>query len=101
MLILTDSNFETEVLKSELPVLADFFATWCGPCQMLGPIIEELATELAGKVKVVKIDVDQASQTAEKYQIMSVPTLILFKDGQVVKQMAGFRGKEDLLKEIS
>ena len=101
MVILNDENFDKEVLESDLPVLVDFFATWCGPCHMLGPIIEELATELAGKVKVVKVDVDQASQTAEKYQIMSVPTLILFKNGQIAKQMAGFRGKEDLIKEIS
>lgn len=101
MLVLSDSNFESEVLKSELPVLADFFATWCGPCQMQGPIVEELAKELEGKVKVVKVDVDQAQQTSQKYGVMSVPTLILFKSGQVVKQLTGFRGKEDLLKEIS
>jgi len=100
MLILTDENFETEVLKSELPVLVDFFAEWCGPCQMMGPIVEELAKELEGKVKVVKVNVDQAPQVSEKYSIMSIPTLILFKNGQIVKQMVGFRGKEDLLKEI-
>lgn len=101
MLILDDTNFGSEVLKSELPVLVDFFAEWCGPCKMMGPIVEELAKELEGKVKVVKVDVDKAQQSAEKYAIMSVPTLILFKNGQIVKQMAGFRGKEDLLKEIS
>lgn len=100
MLILTDDNFETEVLKANLPVLVDFFAEWCGPCQMQGPIVEELAKELKDKVKVVKVDVDKAQQTSQKYGIMSVPTLVLFKKGQIVKQMAGFRGKEDLLKEI-
>lgn len=101
MLILNDANFESEVLKSDLPVLVDFFAEWCGPCKMTGPIIEELAKELEGKVKVVEVNVDQAQQISQKYNVMSVPTLILFKNGQVVKQMVGFRGKEDLIKEIS
>ena len=101
MLILTDVNFEEEVLKSNLPVLVDFFATWCGPCKMMGPIVEELAKELEGKVKVVEVDVDKAPQSAEKYAIMSVPTLILFKNGQVVKQMVGFQSKADLVKEIT
>lgn len=100
MLILDDSNFETEVLKSDLPVLVDFFAQWCPPCQMLGPIIEELAKEIEGKVKVVKVDVDQAPQTSQKYNILSVPTLILFKGGQESKRMVGFRSKQDILKEI-
>jgi len=101
MLILTDDNFENEVLKADLPVLVDFFAQWCPPCQMQGPIVEELAKEVEGKVKVVKVDVDRAPQTSQKYNVMSIPTLILFKNGQVVKQMVGFRGKEELLKEIS
>jgi len=101
MLILTDDNFEGEVLKADLPVLVDFFAQWCPPCQMQGPIVEELAKEVEGKVKVVKVDVDRAPQTSQKYNVMSIPTLILFKNGQVVKQMVGFRGKEELLKEIS
>jgi len=100
MLILTDDNFENEVLKADLPVLVDFFAQWCPPCQMQGPIVEELANEMEGKVKVFKVDVDQAPQTSQKYNIMSIPTLILFKNGQVVKQMVGFRGKEDLKEEI-
>ena len=101
MVILSDSNFDQEVLKSELPVLVDFFAEWCGPCKMMGPIVEELGKELEGKAKVVKVDVDKAQQTAEKYSIMSVPTLILFKSGQVVKQMVGFQSKADLVKEIT
>lgn len=100
MIIFTDQNFPQEVLKSDLPVLVDFWAEWCPPCQMMGPIVEEVALELEGKIKVGKLNVDQAQQTASKYSIMSIPTLILFKNGQVVKQMVGFKGKEDLLKEI-
>lgn len=96
----TDENFETEVLKSEIPVLVDFFAVWCGPCQMMAPVIEELSKEMEGKVKIGKINADENPQTSEKYGIMSIPTLILFKDGQVVKTLQGFRTKEDLLKEI-
>lgn len=96
----TDENFETEVLKSEIPVLVDFFAVWCGPCQMMAPVIEELSKEMEGKIKIGKINADENPQTSEKYGIMSIPTLILFKDGQVVKTLQGFRTKEDLLKEI-
>ena len=97
----TDQNFEEEVLKSELPVLVDFFAVWCGPCQMMAPVIEEMAKELEGKVKIGKMNVDESPQTAEKFGIMSIPTLILFKDGQVVKTFQGFRTKEDIIREIS
>jgi len=97
----TDQNFETEVLKSEIPVLVDFFAVWCGPCQMMAPAIEEIAKEQETKIKVGKMNVDENPQTAEKYSIMSIPTLILFKDGQVVKTFQGFRTKEDIIREIS
>ncbi|PIQ69886.1 thioredoxin [Candidatus Shapirobacteria bacterium CG11_big_fil_rev_8_21_14_0_20_40_12] len=97
----TDQNFEEEVLKSELPVLVDFFAVWCGPCQMMAPVIEEMAKELEGKVKIGKMNVDENPQTAEKYGIMSIPTLILFKNGEPVKTLQGFRGKEDIVKEIT
>ena len=97
----TDQNFETEVLKSEIPVLVDFFAVWCGPCQMMAPVVEELAEELEGKIKVGKMNADENPQTSEKYNIMSIPTLILFKDGQVVKTFQGFRTKEDIIREIS
>ena len=96
----TDQNFEEEVLKSELPVLVDFFAVWCGPCQMMAPMIEELAKELEKKVKIGKMNVDENPQTAEKYGIMSIPTLILFKKGEAVKTLQGFRSKEDIVKEI-
>ena len=96
----TDQNFEEEVLKSELPVLVDFFAVWCGPCQMMAPVIEELAKELEKKVKIGKMNVDENPQTAEKYGIMSIPTLILFKKGEAVKTLQGFRGKEEIIKEF-
>lgn len=101
MIILDDQNFDQEVQNSDLPVLVDFFADWCGPCQMQGPIIEELAKELDGKVKVVKVNVDQSPQTSQKQSVMSIPTLVLFKNGQEIKRMTGFQSKEDLLKEIT
>jgi thioredoxin 1 len=85
----TDSNFESEVLKSELPVLVDFWAVWCAPCHMIAPIIEELANERDGSLKVTKMDVDSNPLTASKYGIRSIPTLLLFKNGEVVDQMIG------------
>lgn len=89
-------NFESEVLKSNVPVLVDFWATWCGPCRMIGPIIEEIASEYAGKAKVAKADVDQNQELAEKYQVRSVPTLLIFKDGGVVEQLVGAVSKKAL-----
>lgn len=99
--VFNDDNFENEVLKSKEPVLVDFFAEWCGPCKMMAPIIEEVAKETEGNVKVGKIDVDDSSEVAEKYGVMSVPTLILFKDGEISKTLVGFRNKEDIIKEIT
>ena len=99
--LFTDQNFESQVLKSELPVLVDFFAVWCGPCQMMAPVVEEIAKEQEGKIKVGKTNVDENPQTAEKYGVMSIPTLILFRGGEAVKTITGFRSKEDILKEIS
>jgi len=81
--------------------LVDFFAIWCGPCQMMAPVVEEIAQEMEGKVKVGKMNVDENPVTAEKYGIMSIPTLILFKNGEAVKTLVGFRGKEEILREIS
>ncbi|PIS14060.1 thioredoxin [Candidatus Shapirobacteria bacterium CG09_land_8_20_14_0_10_47_13] len=101
MIILTDQNFEAEVLKSDLPVLVDFWAPWCGPCQMAGPIIEELAAEYAGKVKVGKINIDENTQTPMKYGVMSIPTVMLFRAGQEVGKEVGFAGKEGYLKLIT
>lgn len=93
---LADDNFEAEVIKSETPVLVDFFAEWCGPCKMLAPIIEELTSEYEGKVKIVKLNVDETQETASKYQVMSIPTLIFFKGGEVVEKLVGFQSKEVL-----
>lgn len=98
--VLTDENFEQEVLQVKGPVLVDFWATWCGPCRMLAPVIEELASEYAGRVKVCKLDVDQGMNTAGKYQISSVPTLIAFKNGQVVFQAAGLQSKDALAAKL-
>lgn len=99
--LFTDQNFGSQVLKSELPVLVDFWAVWCGPCQMMVPIIEEIAKEQEEKIKVGKMNVDENPQTAEKYGIMSIPTLILFRGGEAVKTITGFRSKKEILKEIS
>jgi len=84
-----DTNFEDEVIKSQVPVLVDFWATWCGPCQTAGPIIEKIAGEYEGKAKVCKLNVDEGRQTASKYSVMSIPTLNFFKDGKVVDQIVG------------
>ena len=84
-----DSNFKHEVLESDIPVLVDFWAAWCGPCKMIAPTIEEIAKEYQGKLKVCKLNVDEANQTAANYGIMSIPTLIIFKNGQVMEQIVG------------
>lgn len=97
-LILNSQNFEQEVLKSEMPVLVDFFATWCGPCQAMAPILEEFTKENEGKVKVGKVDVDQNSQLAEKYGVMSIPTLVAFKNGIEIGRKIGVVGKDELAK---
>ncbi len=86
---ITDSNFEAEVLKSSIPVLVDFWAPWCGPCRALTPTIEQLATEYAGKVKVVKLNTDENPESAVKFRINSIPNLIFFKDGKPVDQLIG------------
>jgi thioredoxin 1 len=99
-LTFTDQNFETEVLKSDKPVLVDFWAPWCGPCQMMGPVIEELAKEFEGKVKVGKLNVDENNAVAQKYGIMSIPSLKIFKGGQVVKEFTGVQAKETLKGEL-
>lgn len=94
---LSTENFEKEVLKSEKPVLVDFYADWCGPCNAMAPVIEELAKELGGKVKVGKINVDENPDIAVEYNVMSIPTLIVFKNGKEEKRLVGLRNKEELI----
>src|ERR1700735_5682375 len=91
---ITDANFEAEVVNSETPVLVDFWAEWCGPCRMLAPTIDELADEYKGKVKVGKVDTDSNRNTAMKYSINAIPTVIVFKGGQIVQKISGLRGKK-------
>jgi thioredoxin 1 len=98
---LTDTNFNEEVKGSSEPVLVDFWAEWCGPCKMIAPILEEIASEQSGKVRVAKLNVDDAPATAQEFQVMSIPTLILFKDGEPQKRLVGARGKGQLLEELS
>ncbi len=94
-------NFEQEVLQSSTPVLVDFWATWCGPCQMMGPVVEQLSEELAGQVKFCKVNVDENPDLAEKYDIMSIPNFKFFKGGNVVGETLGAVGKDGLLKLIN
>lgn len=94
---ITSENFEKEVLNSEVPVLVDFFATWCGPCKMMSPVVEELAKEMEGKAKVYKVDTDEEQNLAIKYGIMSIPTFIVFKNGEPVGKAIGMRDKEELI----
>lgn len=97
---LTDQNFKTEVLDEKMPVLVDFWAAWCSPCKIVGPIIEELATEYNGKLKVGKLNVDENGQTAQSFGIMSIPSILFFKNGQVVKTMIGAQSKDSFKREI-
>jgi thioredoxin 1 len=97
---LTQENFDTEVLKSEIPVLVDFWATWCGPCKAMAPILEEIASENAGKLKVAKLDVDSQSAIAQKYGVMSMPTFMIFKGGKQIAQAIGAMPKSQLMSVI-
>jgi thioredoxin 1 len=101
LLAITESNFETEVLQSELPVLIDFWAVWCGPCKMIAPIVEELAKEYVGKAKIAKCDVDSNQQVAIKYGIRSIPTLLIFKNGQVAEQIVGALPKNHITQKLN
>lgn len=90
-------NFTDEVINSDIPVLVDFWATWCGPCRMIAPIIEELASEFDGKVKVCKVNVDEEMELALQYRVESIPLLLLFKDGKVVNKLVGLNDKEEII----
>ncbi len=96
VLEITSENFEEEVLKSEKTVLVDMYATWCGPCKMQSPIIDKIADEQGENIKVAKIDIDEAPEIAEKYGVMSIPTLLIIKNGEVAKQFVGLTKKEDI-----
>ncbi|MFA4815195.1 MAG: thioredoxin [Candidatus Gracilibacteria bacterium] len=98
--IVTDKNFAEEVLQSKVPVLVDFFAEWCGPCKMIAPLVEELAGEYEGKAKVVKVNVDESMGTAQTYGVMSIPTLIFFKDGKEVDRNVGAVPKDAMAERL-
>ncbi len=100
LLDITDRTFDKEVLQSKMPVLVDFWAPWCAPCRVVSPIIEELGAEYQGKLKVGKINVDDNSETASKYSVMSIPSIFIFKNGKPIKTMVGAQGKESFKKEI-
>ena len=100
VLEIEDSNFEEEVLNSDKPVLVDFWAPWCGPCKMVSPIIDELADENGDEIKVCKINVDENKETATNYQVMSIPAIFIFKDGEVKEQVVGYLPKEELQEKI-
>ncbi len=98
---ITDENFETEVLQSDKPVLIDFWAVWCGPCKMIAPIVEELSTELEGKVKIGKLDVDSNQKTSIKYGVRSIPTLLIFNDGKLADTIIGAVPKTHIVDRLN
>jgi thioredoxin 1 len=99
-IVITEANFEQEVVKSDIPVLLDFWAPWCGPCKMLLPVVDELAKEYEGKIKVGKVNTDENMSLSSQFQITSIPCLIIFKNGKPINKMVGFRPKNDIKQEI-
>lgn len=97
----TDENFETEVLKSDIPVLIDFYADWCGPCKMMAPVIDQLSSEYESTVKVGKLNVDESPETSRKYRVMSIPTLLIVKNGEVVEQIVGAVSKDKVAEKLN
>lgn len=97
---ISEGNFEQDVLKSDIPVLVDFYADWCGPCSVMSPIVEDIASELEDKINVGKVNIDENQELAIKYDIMSIPTIILFKNGNIEKSFIGVRSKEEILNAI-
>lgn len=97
---ISNNNFEEEVLKADMPVLIDFYADWCGPCKAMSPIVDEVANELAGKVKVGKVNVDESQELATQYDVMNIPTLIVFENGQVKNRTVGLTSKSELMELI-
>lgn len=100
-MVFTSENFETEVLKSEVPVLVDFYADWCGPCKMMGPVVEELAEEYEGRAKVGKLNVDNSDAIAAKYRVMTIPTIMVIKDGEVTDKFVGVQNKTKLMDALN
>jgi len=100
VIVLTKDNFEQEVLKSEIPVLVDFWASWCGPCRAVAPIIDELSVEFDGRAKIGKVNVDEEGELTAKFRIMSIPTIMIFKGGQMVEKVIGARTKEEFAKML-
>lgn len=96
----TSENFDAEVLNSDKPVVVDFFATWCGPCKMMAPVVDALAADFDGRVKVGKLDVDESEDIAARYGVMTIPTIILFKNGEVVKKTVGVQSKASLVEAV-
>lgn len=101
IIILTKDNFEKEVIQSDMPILIDFWASWCGPCRAVAPIMEELAGEFDGKVKIGKVNVDEEGELAAKFRIMSIPTLMLYKGGQMVEKVIGARSKDEFVQLLN